>query len=287
MRDQAEKLRLKMETKRVATSIGVISGKGGVGKSNFSTNFSFNMAKKGYEIVIVDMDIGMGNVHILLGKKTRRTLMEYLTGQYSLEDVKEPFLDNIDYISGGSAMATVIEWNDLMFERLLSAFELLQQRYDYIIFDMGAGATEWSLQLIETLDDIIVISTTEPTAIMDAYSMMKYVHMRNSLKNMYIVCNRTLTIDEGKQTLKRLQNTAQQFLQKELKILGSIPEDIHVRKAVQQQQLFSVLYERAPATKAIQKIVETYETGHIKSLDEMDENRFMNALKSIFSKGRG
>ncbi|MBM7698312.1 MinD/ParA family protein [Kurthia huakuii] len=287
MRDQAEKLRLKMENKRVATSIGVISGKGGVGKSNFSTNFSFNMAKKGYEIVIVDMDIGMGNVHILLGKKTKRTLMEYLTGQYSLEDVKEPFLDNIDYISGGSAMATVIEWNDLMFERLLSVFELLQQRYDYIIFDMGAGATEWSLQLIETLDDIIVISTTEPTAIMDAYSMMKYVHMRNSLKNMYIVCNRTLTIDEGKQTLKRLQNTAQQFLQKELKILGSIPEDIHVRKAVQQQQLFSVLYERAPATKAIQKIVETYETGHIKSLDEMDENRFMNALKSIFSKGRG
>ena len=287
MRDQAEKLRLKMETKRVATSIGVISGKGGVGKSNFSTNFSFNLAKKGYEIVIVDMDIGMGNVHILLGKKTRRTLMEYLTGQYSLEDVKESFLDNIDYISGGSAMATVIEWNDLMFERLLSAFELLQQRYDYIIFDMGAGATEWSLQLIETLDDIIVISTTEPTAIMDAYSMMKYVHMRNSLKNMYIVCNRTLTIDEGKQTLKRLKNTAQQFLQKELKILGSIPEDIHVRKAVQQQQLFSVLYERAPATKAIQKIVETYETGHIKSLDEMDENRFMNALKSIFSKGRG
>lgn len=287
MRDQAEKLRLKMENKRVATSIGVISGKGGVGKSNFSTNFSFNLAKKGYEIVIVDMDIGMGNVHILLGKKTKRTLMEYLTGQYSLEDVKEPFLDNIDYISGGSAMATVIEWNDLMFERLLSVFELLQQRYDYIIFDMGAGATEWSLQLIETLDDIIVISTTEPTAIMDAYSMMKYVHMRNSLKNMYIVCNRTLTIDEGKQTLKRLQNTAQQFLQKELKILGSIPEDIHVRKAVQQQQLFSVLYERAPATKAIQKIVETYETGHIKSLDEMDENRFMNALKSIFSKGRG
>ena len=276
-----------MENKRVATSIGVISGKGGVGKSNFSTNFSFNLAKKGYEIVIVDMDIGMGNVHILLGKKTKRTLMEYLTGQYSLEDVKEPFLDNIDYISGGSAMATVIEWNDLMFERLLSVFELLQQRYDYIIFDMGAGATEWSLQLIETLDDIIVISTTEPTAIMDAYSMMKYVHMRNSLKNMYIVCNRTLTIDEGKQTLKRLQNTAQQFLQKELKILGSIPEDIHVRKAVQQQQLFSVLYERAPATKAIQKIVETYETGHIKSLDEMDENRFMNALKRIFSKGRG
>lgn len=287
MRDQAEKLRLKMDNKHISTSIGVISGKGGVGKSNFSTNFSFNLAKKGYEVIIVDMDIGMGNIHILLGEKAGYSLTDYLSGKYILEDVIEDFLDNIDYVSGGSAMANIIEWNDSMFDRLLSAFEVLQQRYDYIIFDMGAGATEWSLQLLEALDDIIVISTTEPTAIMDAYSMMKYVNMRNPLKNMHIVCNRALTIDEGKQTLQRLKSTAQQFLNKNLNVLGFIPEDIHVRKAVQQQKLFSILYERAPATKAIQKIVTTYTLGQSKSFDELDSNRFINTLKSIFSKGRG
>lgn len=287
MRDQAEKLRLKMENKHISTSIGVISGKGGVGKSNFSTNFSFNLAKKGYGIIIVDMDIGMGNIHLLLGEKSGISLMDYLSGQYSLENVIKPFLSNIDYVSGGSAMANIIEWNDSMFDRLISAFELLQQRYDYIIFDMGAGATEWSLQLLEALDDIIVLSTTEPTAIMDAYSMMKYVNTRNPLKNMHIVCNRALTTDEGKQTLHRLKNTAQQFLNKELNVLGSIPEDVYVRKAVQQQKLFSILYERAPATKAIQKIVTTYILGQSGNFDEPETNHFINALKSIFSKGRG
>jgi len=287
MGNQAEKLRLKMENKHISTSIGVISGKGGVGKSNFSTNFSFNLAEKGYEIVIVDMDIGMGNIHILLGEKSRYSLIDYLSGEYILEDVIESFLSNIDYLSGGSAMANVIEWNDSMFDRLLSAFELLQQRYDYIIFDMGAGATEWSLQLLEALDDIIVISTTEPTAVMDAYSMMKYVNTRNPLKNMHIVCNRALTTDEANQTLHRLKSTAQQFLNKNLNILGSIPEDIHVRKAVQQQKLFSILYERAPATKAVQKITTTYTSDQSKNLNELDTNRFINALKSIFSKGRG
>lgn len=290
MRDQAESLRLRVENTRVATSIAIVSGKGGVGKSNFSTNFSFNLAKKGYEVVIVDMDIGMGNIHILLGENTRQSLSDYLIGKCSLDEVTEQFSGNIDYASGGSAMTSVIEWNDLMFDRLITAFEMLQQKYDYIIFDMGAGATEWSLQLIEAVDDIIVISTTEPTAIMDAYSMLKYIHIRNKAKNMYVVCNRALSSEEGRQALKRLKNTAQQFLSKELHILGAVPEDIHVRKAVQQQQLFSILYNRAPATRAVRQIVETYVSGQTKTLAQIGSEKpksFVSTLKSMFSKGRG
>lgn len=289
MRDQAEKLRLKMEYDQIAKAIAIVSGKGGVGKSNFSTNFSFNLAEKGYKVVIVDMDIGMGNIHILLGENTRRSLSDYLVGTCSLSEVTERFSGNIDYVSGGSAMTSIIEWNELMFDRLITAFEMLQQKYDYIIFDMGAGATEWSLQLIESVDDVIVISTTEPTAIMDAYSMLKYIHMRNKTKNMYVVCNRALSSDEGRHALKRLKNTAQQFLSKELHILGAVPEDIHVRKAVQQQQLFSILYERAPASRAIRQIVETYVSGQTKTLEEISSERpksLVSTLKSMFSKGR-
>lgn len=290
MRDQAETLRLRVEHTHGAKSIAIVSGKGGVGKSNFSTNFSYNLAKKGHEVVIVDMDIGMGNIHILLGENTRRSLSDYLIGKCTLDEVIEHFSGNIDYVSGGSAMTSVIEWNDLMFDRLITAFEMLQQKYDYIIFDMGAGATDWSLQLIEAVDDIIVISTTEPTAIMDAYSMLKYIHMRNKTKNMYVVCNRALSPEEGRQALKRLKNTAQQFLSKELHILGAVPEDMHVRKAVQQQQLFSILYDRAPATRAVRQIVETYVSGQTKTLAQITSEKprsFVSTLKSMFSKGRG
>lgn len=290
MRDQAETLRLRVEHTHRAKSIAIVSGKGGVGKSNFSTNFSYNLAKKGHEVVIVDMDIGMGNIHILLGENTRRSLSDYLIGKCTLDEVIERFSGNIDYVSGGSAMTSVVEWNDLMFDRLITAFEMLQQKYDYIIFDMGAGATDWSLQLIEAVDDIIVISTTEPTAIMDAYSMLKYIHMRNKAKNMYVVCNRALSPEEGRQALKRLKNTAQQFLSKELHILGAVPEDMHVRKAVQQQQLFSILYDRAPATRAVRQIVETYVSGQTKTLAQISSEKprsFVSTLKSMFSKGRG
>lgn len=288
MRDQAEKLRLKMENPKLARSIAVVSGKGGVGKSNFSTNFSYNLSKRGARVLIMDMDIGMGNVHILLGESTQHALSDYLLGNCGLEQLVKSYLPNLDYISGGSAMTSILDWNDLMLSRLLNAFETLQNAYDYIVFDMGAGATEWTLQLIEAIDDIIVVTTTEPTAIMDGYSMVKYIHMNCKDKNMYIVVNRSLTLEDGKFALKRIKNTAFHFLQENLKILGAIPEDMNVRKAVQQQKIFSVLYEKTAATKALQDIVETYVLGQEKTTDDltMQSNKFMGTLKSMFNKGR-
>ena len=89
MRDQAEKLRMKMLESQGALgkSIAVVSGKGGVGKSNFSTNFATLLAKEGKKVVILDMDIGMGNIHILIGKSVQYSLKDYLEGNLPLEDV--------------------------------------------------------------------------------------------------------------------------------------------------------------------------------------------------------
>lgn len=80
-------------------------------------------------------------------------------------------------------MVGLMEWSDKMFNRLIEAFEALQKSFDYIVFDMGAGATNWSLDLLVAVEDIIVISTTEPTSITDAYSMMKYIHFKDPEKN--------------------------------------------------------------------------------------------------------
>ena len=89
MRDQAEKLRMKMLESEGALgkSIAIVSGKGGVGKSNFSTNFATLLAKEGKKVVILDMDIGMGNVHILIGKSVQCSLKDYLEGSLSIQEV--------------------------------------------------------------------------------------------------------------------------------------------------------------------------------------------------------
>ncbi|WP_411747955.1 P-loop NTPase, partial [Psychrobacillus psychrotolerans] len=177
MRDQAEELRMKMlrNQNRLGRSLAVVSGKGGVGKSNFSINFSTTLSGHGKKVVLIDMDIGMGNIHILLGKSVQYNLKDYLVGEQPIESVLFEGPNGLQYISGGSGLSGVMEWTDEMFNRLIEAFEYLQKTFDYIVFDMGAGATSQTLDLLMSVDDIIVITTAEPTSITDAYSMMKYI----------------------------------------------------------------------------------------------------------------
>lgn len=289
MRDQAEKLRLKMLESQGALgkSIAVVSGKGGVGKSNFTTNFAILLAKSGKKVVILDMDIGMGNIHILIGKTAKYSLKDYLDGNLAIQDVLFEGPGGLHYISGGSGMATLLEWSEKMFERLIEGFELLQKEYDYVLFDMGAGAANWSLDLLTSLDEIIVISTAEPTSIMDAYSMMKYIHMKDEHKTFYILCNRAFNIEEGQDTIHRLKIVMERFLSKEVVVLGSLPEDGVVRKAVRQQTPFTLLYPDAPISKTMQKIVDRFLYHQSEEVHfTVKKNNFLSKLKSIFSKGR-
>ncbi|MET1013982.1 MAG: P-loop NTPase, partial [Paenisporosarcina sp.] len=170
MRDQAESLRMHMlrNQGQIGRSIAVVSGKGGVGKSNFSLNFSSMLASLDKKTILIDMDIGMGNIHILLGKSVPTNLKDYLEGKQPLESVMYEGPNGMKYISGGSGLNGVLEWTEDMFERLIQAFEHFQKEFDVILFDMGAGATNKILDLIVAVDDVIVISTAEPTAITDA-----------------------------------------------------------------------------------------------------------------------
>lgn len=289
MRDQAEKLRMKMLENEGALgrSIAVVSGKGGVGKSNFTMNFATLLAKEGKKVVVLDMDIGMGNIHILMGKSVSTSLKDYLDGDFSLDEVIHEGPSGLRYISGGSGMSSLMEWSEGMFNRLLEGFEHLQKTFDYILFDMGAGAANWSLDLLTAVDEIIVISTAEPTAIMDAYSMMKYIYLKDSEKRFSILCNRAFTQEEGQDTLNRLSSAMQKFLSKEVTILGSLPEDPVVRRAVREQVPFTLAYPEAPISKTMNQIVSRFVDHRHEEIHAPSEAKgFLSKLKSIFSKGR-
>lgn len=289
MRDQAEKLRMKMMESEgtLGRSIAVVSGKGGVGKSNFSTNFAINLSKLGKKVVIIDMDVGMANIHILTGTTGHYNLKDYLEGRLALEQVlfNGPF--NLHYIYGGSGLRSVMEWSEEMFSLLIEAFEHLQKTFDYIIFDMGAGATNWTVDLLTSIDEIIVITTAEPTSITDAYSMMKFIHLKDNEKRFYIVCNRAESVEEGKETLLRLKNTMSKFLSKDIFLLGSLPEDSTVRKAVKEQVPFAISYANAPISIALSKIVNHFVNKEIVEVHgTTKKSTFLSKLRNVFLKGR-
>ena len=288
MRDQAETLRLKMlkAQGKLSRSIAIVSGKGGVGKSNFTTNFAYGLLARGEKVVIVDMDIGMGNIHILLGMASRYSLKDYLAGTQEIEDVINYAPEGLNFISGGSGLDTVMEWSESMFERLISAFEFLQKEYDFVLFDMGAGATQSAIELIVAVDEVIVISTTEPTSITDAYSMMKFICLKDPDKKFHIISNRIPRNEDGTATASRLQFAMKKFLQKETTILGFLPEDPAVHKAVLAQKPYLLLYPSAPISKRMSALVDLFVQGE----QDNDGTRgigFLGKLRNVFAKGRG
>lgn len=293
--DQAAKLRAQMSTAATtehnveeekddfqAQSVAIVSGKGGVGKSNFTVNFAIQLAAQQKKVLLIDMDLGMGNVHILLGTQPTANLKQYLMGERSLEQVIHPYQTNFSYISGGSGLDELIEWTDERVDRLLSAFQQMQTVYDFILFDMGAGATKRTMDLIAAVDEVIVISTPEPTSITDAYSMMKFIVMKDFNKSIHIINNRVPRSEENHLVAKRLQLAMKKFLNKEVTILGSLKEDPLVMEAVIAQTPF-VLYR--PKAKIVQQLSDITWTFIGVQQPSSEPKQLLNRLKRFFMKG--
>ena len=226
----------------------------------------------------------MGNIHILLGVAPKYSLRDYLLGQQPLENVINTDEDGLSFISGGSGLESVLDWSEDMFERLLAGFQQLQKEYDFILFDMGAGATQRSIELIIAVDEVIVISTTEPTSITDAYSMMKFICLKDPDKKFSIVSNRVSKFDDGNDAVTRLQYAMRKFLDKETTILGFLPEDAAVHKAVVAQKPFLLLFPKAAISKRMTAIADEF--VKVDQSEDKQSTGFINRLRGIFSKGR-
>ncbi|MCJ7839658.1 MinD/ParA family protein [Lederbergia sp. NSJ-179] len=286
MNDQAQKLRKMIQTSKEtqAKTLAVVSGKGGVGKSNISINMAVQFNNRRLRVLLFDLDVGMGNVNIILGSTSTYTLSDFLYQDFPLERIVYQTDEGISYISAGNGLNEAIEWNAAMVSKLLEGLREIQLQYDYIIFDMAAGATSATLKILLAADDIFVISTPEPTAMTDAYSMMKFMCAEGTDSDFFLICNRADNEKQGKETLERLQKTALKFLQKEVVLLGVLPEDAHVRKAVISQTAFSIKFPRSSVSTKLENLVDQYLNQDRFLKKSHEPGSFINKLRQLFFK---
>ncbi|WP_053219651.1 MinD/ParA family protein [Virgibacillus senegalensis] len=261
MNDQAANLRRKVEAKLnpiQAKTIAVVSGKGGVGKSNFALNFCLSLAKRQKKVLLFDLDIGMGNIDVLLGRSSKYSIVDMFEKQLPIQDVMETVSDSFAYISAGSGLTDIFSWNDGQFHYFVHQYEKLTDLFDFIIFDMGAGITEGSANFLLAADEAIVVTTPEPTSLTDAYAMIKHITRKDQELPLYLLINRIPNERIGKQTAARLQRVAGQFLGKELILLGMLPDDKAVVKAVINQTPFVEKQPRTPAAKAVMETADVF-----------------------------
>lgn len=276
--DQATGLRNKLETMREskqAKTIAVISGKGGVGKSNITLNFALGLLRHGKKILIMDMDIGMGNIDILLGRQIERTIVDMFQRRLPIQSIIEQGPENLHYIAAGSGFSDIYAMDTKTKEFFFQQYQSLILHYDYIFFDMGAGITNDSLSFILAAEECLLVTTPEPTAITDGYSMIKHIASHNNMLPIRAIMNRAQSNMQGYNMLVRFQKVIQQFLQINIHILGSLPEDQTVRAAVIHQTPFIIFQEKSAISKATKKLVRTY-------LNEVDEYKAEKGNSSSF-----
>ena len=286
MADQAELLRLRIrqqQGKNVAKTVAVISGKGGVGKSNFSLNFSILLSKIGKRVLLFDMDIGMGNIDILMGNGSERTIVDFFQKGYSLKEVITNGPAGLSYISGGTGLTNLFSMNSRQFDRFVNEFAMIQGEYDYIIFDLGAGISQESSRFLMCVDEIITITTPEPTSIMDAYSIIKYLHFQREDIPIFLVCNRVEREKQGNEVVKKIQSTLQRFIGKDIIPLGLLPDSKFVSKAVIRHTPFCILNPNADISLALHQLTTTYLTHAYENTGTvLMKQSFVSKLKNYF-----
>lgn len=285
MRDQAEDLRLKLRMtgrERASRTLAVVSGKGGVGKSNISLSFSISLVQKGYKVLLFDMDMGMGNLDILMGKTSEYSIVDFFEGTVSLKETIMMGPEGLMYIAGGSGLNHLVGLDESFVEKFTQELSSLFKEYDYVLFDMGAGVTEGSLKYILSVQEIVVITTPEPTSMTDAYAIMKHIHIMDATIPFYLVINRAESEKEGQLTYTRIAKVLKNFLKRDSVYLGMIPDDRTIQKAVRRQIPFILYNVKSPASKSLTGITERFHRRHYNEKPTANANQFISRLKQFF-----
>jgi flagellar biosynthesis protein FlhG len=259
MTDQATRLRALAGNQPVQNTLfgsrvmAIASGKGGVGKTNIVAGLAMSLAQQGQRVAVLDADFGLANLDILLGLAPQFTLEHVLRGEKLLEEIilEGPF--GIRIIPASSGIQELTRLDAAAEMRLVQGLQRVSQAIDWLLIDTAAGIHDSVIKLLMAAQEVLLVTTPEPTALVDAYAMVKVVHLRDPQKPLWLLVNNAQNEEEAEETIEQLQAAIQRFLKKEIHVLGMVPTDAFMLQAVRQQRCVVELYPHAPASKALSR----------------------------------
>lgn len=234
-----------------ARIIAVTSGKGGVGKTNLAVNLALGLATLGQRVTLIDTDLGLANIDLVLGLTPEYHLGHFFAGERSLQEIVTNGPFGLKVIAGGSGFQELADLSERHVDKCLEHLTELEQESDFILFDTGAGISYKVVQFIVAADEVLVVTTSEPTAIADAYGVIKVLAKENPQARVYLVVNMVRLESEGKQVLDRLIMVAEKFLDFAVEPLGMVFYDTAIPKAVKKQEPVFLINPQATASQNI------------------------------------
>jgi flagellar biosynthesis protein FlhG len=293
MEDQAEKLREIMRQKNGARDkpaaakpkeakktriITVTSGKGGVGKTNMSVNMALAYARLGKKVVVMDADLGLANVNVMLNMIPKFNLYHVIRKQKTMKEIMVETDYGISIVAGASGFSKIANLTEDERQNFIRELDTLSNA-DIIIIDTSAGVSSNVLDFIAAADDAVIITTPEPTAITDAYGIIKIIATEIDSLNigLKLVINRVKSVGEARKVADRMINIAGQFLNLKVEYLGFVYDDAVVSQAVLRQRPFMVIDPKCRASQCVQHIV-----GRMEKSEVQENGGFGNMIRRLF-----
>lgn len=288
--DQASNLRNIIKSNQInfktnnARVITVTSGKGGVGKSNVCVNLAISFRRQGKRVVIFDADFGLANIEIIFGIAPKHTMFDMIYNNMKITDILTSAPFGIEFVSGGSGIEELSNLNKFQLDFMVNRLYDLDCLADIIIIDTGAGIAQTVLDFVVASNEVIVVTTPEPTAITDAYAILKTLKNRSENikeKQVSLLVNKVSSDTEGLEIYKKLNKVTERFLDIQLKNIGFLPYDKNLEKAVIEQKPVTILYPKSNISKAFEKLADNILNNNEYNLNSQVglSNLFSNILK--------
>ncbi|MEO0586540.1 MAG: MinD/ParA family protein [Planctomycetota bacterium] len=260
--DEAEARRAAAEpaTPR-AWTLAVSSGKGGVGKSMVAVNLSIALASRGHRVVLLDADLGTANADVLCDLPPSNALAEVVAGRRSMRDAWVEAPGGFWLVPGASGLASIAAMDDGAQRRLIGAMGVLDEAFDVVVIDTGAGVGPGVLSFAGTADDLLVVTTPDPTAMTDAYALVKTLVRRSTargeaLPTLRLVVNQVRDPREAQAVVERLTRVCREFLGVTVRHVGSLRWDTAVVDAVRSRRPLRLASPTSVAARGIDELAE-------------------------------
>jgi flagellar biosynthesis protein FlhG len=252
-----------------AHRIAIVSGKGGVGKTVITANLAARLSSGGRRVLVVDADLGLGNLDILLDVEPEFTILDALHGIQPPEKILLHTAQGFDLLPAGSGLPEGTMLTQILSEGITSILSSVEDRYDVILFDAGAGVGDVVLFFANLADEILLVATPEPTSLMDSYATIKILNQAYGKNEFLLIVNQANPasfMQVGTSVAGHLQKVISQFIDSEekkpvrIELIGSIPLDPAVPQAIRRRQLLLETCPEAPSTYLLNNLADSIRT---------------------------
>jgi flagellar biosynthesis protein FlhG len=222
-------------TQPLAKVVSITSGKGGVGKSFLTVNLALALHQLNLKVLIIDADFGLANVDIMLGMPARYNLSHLLSRKHTMEEIVQEWRGGIKFISGGNGISELLNMSEAQLTMIIDDLLLFSEPIDIILCDTGAGANETVQRMTAASTETILVTTPEPTAILDAYALLKTLSQNDGAATIRLVMNKAVSQKEAENATNSFLGITKKYLDKQIEPLGSILYDDEVARSIKQQ----------------------------------------------------